>query len=45
METTLTDYNNLIELVEGMVNENTNFNELHWRELNESIAPKDAQIP
>jgi len=45
METTLTDYNNLIELVEGMVNENTNFNELHWREINDSIAPKDSQIP
>jgi len=45
METTLTDYNNLIELVEGMVAEATNFNELHWRELNENIAPKDAQIP
>ena len=45
METTLNDYNNLIELVEGMVAEATNFNELHWRELNENIAPKDAQIP
>ena len=28
-----------------MVAEATNFKELHWRELNENIAPKDAQIP
>jgi len=45
METTLADYNNLIELVEGMVNENTNFNDLHWKEINDNIAPKDAPIP
>ena len=29
METTLTDYNNLFDLVEDMVNENTQFNDLH----------------
>ena len=45
METTLTDYNNLFDLVEDMVNENTLFNDLHWREVNDNIATKDAQIP
>lgn len=44
MASQLDNYGELINLVESMVKEETGFSELHWDEINQSIAPKDKQI-
>jgi len=40
----LENYNILVGCLTDMVQEATGFGELHWKEINENIAPANAQI-
>jgi len=44
MANMLENYGGLIDLVEQMVNENTGFSNLHWDEINKTIASPEHQI-
>lgn len=44
MANMLENYGGLIDLVEQMVAESTGFGNLHWDEINKTIAPPEHQI-
>jgi hypothetical protein len=44
MNSMLDNYAILVNCLEEMVAPNTGFGELHWKEINENIAPANANI-